>query len=234
VPAVQVLRLVPKSDGNTTTINPSRVPALRRAGPVSALLLQFAADVGPNGGLVEIGPSEGARRQTVFWGATSGTDRTRGGFLAVPVNGRTLRLTYHAGTELRVDLVGYVTGEGAPTTEAGLVVPVPPPAAQPVRIPVGGDADVEVIPPAGLVGVPADRVAATLLTVAATGDAVGAVSVHAPGSRRPRDPTLVAPRQAARSALALVGTVGGRVRVDTAAGASVIVTPRALVLTSAR
>lgn len=234
VPAVEVLRLVPESDGDSATIDPSDIPALRRAGRVSALLLQVAADVGRNGGSVQVGPSRAALRQTVFWGATNGADRTRGGLLVVPVSGAAVRLTYHAGTELRADLVGYVTGDDAPTTDAGLVVPVPPPAVQPVRIPRRGAADVRIVPPAGLAGVPAERVAATLLTVTATGDDVGALTVSAPGSARPRNPTLVAPREPARSVLTLVGAVDGTVRVTSDAGASVTAIPRALVLSPAR
>ncbi len=233
VPSVEVLRLRPRTDGKTATIDASGLPVLRRAGPVSALLLQVAADVGPNGGFVEVGPSRGAR-QNVDWGSTIGTDRTRSGFLVVPVGDGPVRLTNQAGTELRADLVGYVTGDGAPTTDAGLAVPVPPSAGQPVRIPPGRSADVRVIPAAGYADVPADRVAAMLLTVAATGEAVGGLAVHTPGSARPRHPTLVAPLRATRAALTLVTTAGGEVRVASDAGASVVATPRVLVLSAAR
>jgi hypothetical protein len=232
VPAVPVLRLVPRTDGNDATIRLSDVPALRRAGPISALLLQIAGDVGSHGGSVAVGSAPGGLNQTIFWNATSGTDRTRGGFVVVPVPGGSLQLRYKAGTEMRADLVGYVTGDGAAMTDAGLVVPVPPPATRPVRIAAGAGADVEVIPTAGIADVPADQVAATLLTVAATGDAVGGVTVHAPGSSVPANPTLIAPRGATRSALTLVGVVAGDVRIVSAAGASVTATPQAVVLGS--
>lgn len=246
LPPVPVVRLVTKRDGKDARIRLSAVAGLRRAGPISAVLLNVAADVGPRGGSVAAGSAPGGLDQTVFWAASAGADRTRGGFLIVPVAGDVVDLHYQAGTEMRVDLVGYVTGDDAVASATGLILPVPPepvrldpsrpepvPAdpGRPVRVPAGASRDAVVVPPAGLAGVPPGRVSAALLGVLATGDAVGGVTVHPPGSAAPRNPTLLAPAGSARSALALAGVADGRVRIRSAAGASVTVIPRALILT---
>jgi hypothetical protein len=136
-------------------------------------------------------------------------------------------------------VVGYVTGETAPYDTAGLLVPVPPAPAESSASPVapatrlvgpGETAGVTVIPPDGLAGVPASRVAAALLRVAATGAAPGGVTVYAPGTAVPGLPTLIAAPGALRSIQALVGTVDGTVQVGTEAGANVSIDPQALIL----
>lgn len=233
VPPTRVLRLVPATAGKRAAIRLSNVPVLRRAGSISAVLLQVAGDVGKRGGYVAVGSSPGRLDQTVFWSATTGTDRTRGGLLIVPVRSGAIHLRYEAGTEMRVALAGYVTGPNAAVTDAGLVVPVPPRAVGPLRIPAGAGREIALVPPTGFAGVPPDRVAATLLGVTATGEALGGLSVRAPGAAVPPGPTMVAPPKAKRSALALVGTAAGTVRVISGSGASVTLTPHLLVITSA-
>lgn len=231
VPATRVVRLVPRTDGKRTRVTLSDVPELADAGPISAVLLQVSADVGPRGGYVAAGPAADRLNQTVYWSATSGRDRTRTGLMVVPVTGDSVHLRYHAGTELRVDLVGYVTGAGAPESVAGLAVPVVPQAAEPVRVAGGSAVDVSLSDATTASGVPADRVAAALVTLEVVGDGVGEVRVGASGADAPARPTLTAPNGVARVASTLVRADDAAVRVDSAVDASVTVTPTVLVLT---
>jgi hypothetical protein len=226
MPPSEVVHLVPKRDGKEAVIRLDDIDQLRDAGSVSAVLLQVAGDVGPHGGLISAGAAKGAMRQTLFWGATKGSDRTRVGFLAVPVTSKTVRLRYVAGTEMRADLVGYVTGADAPVTDEGLVVPVTPAGPSKVRVSAGAKQRVAVVPP----DVPATRVAAALLSVTATGDELGKVNAYTPGTKATGNPTVVAPRAATRAAFALVGTADGAVQVSSEAGAAVSVATRALIV----
>jgi hypothetical protein len=229
LPASPVLTLTPAKQGNDAIIDVARIPALRSAGSMSAVMLNLDGDVGTHGGFVAMGPSGGALRQQVHWSPTQGADRTRHGFLVVPVAAGQLHLQYHAGTQLRVEIAGYVTGDGAAQSADGLVVPVPASGAQSVRVAPGGQAAVPVIPPGGTSLVPSERVSAALVGVLATAQAVGGVAVRTPGAV----PAGGAGLQAAakpRSMLALSGVENGTVSVSSQTGATVVVTPRALVL----
>jgi len=229
LPPTPVLRLVPKTDGKNAVIGLAKIDALRAVGSVSAVLLKVAADVGPNGGYVAIGGAGDVSKQLVFWSATTGTDRTRGGLVIAPVTDGSVYLHYEAGKVLTADLVGYVTDATAPSSAEGLVVPVGGGTPRTVRIAAGDHADVDVVPASGAEGVPPDRVAAALVTLAATGDAVGAVTVHAPDAP-PGDPLMIAPAGAARSGATMVRTTAGTVRVECAAGASISLVVQALIL----
>jgi hypothetical protein len=149
VPAEQALELVPGRDGNRATI---RFDQLALDGTpraeVGALLLSFQADVGVHGGTVAVGRDWNHLDQQAYWAATSSSDRTRRAFLVVPLSSDRLRLYYHAGTRLIVDVVGLVTGPAAATSSAGLSVPVAPATQPPVTLPAGGRADVD-LPDAG-------------------------------------------------------------------------------------
>jgi hypothetical protein len=227
LPTQPVLKLTPKVDGNDATIDVATLPALRGAGSLSAVLLNLDGDVGTHGGFVAMGPAGGALRQQVYWGATQGTDRTRHGFLVVPVAAGHLHLQYHAGTQLRVEIAGYVTGDGAAQSADGLVVPVPASGAQSVTVAAGGKAAVPVIP-AEDSGV-ASRVEAALVGVLATAQAQGGVAVRTPSATPAGGATLSAAGKP-RSMLALSGVENGAVSVSSQIGATVVVTPRALVL----
>ncbi|WP_326553300.1 hypothetical protein [Micromonospora sp. NBC_01813] len=228
VPATQVVRLVTATQGKTASFAIADVSQLAAAGPISAVLLQVAADVGPKGGLVSVGRSPTELDQTVYWSATSGTDRTRHGLLFVPVSEGTIHLRYEAGTELRADLVGYVTGDGAPEEVAGLVAPVSGPAADPAPVAAGSGVQISVAFAAEAVDVPADRIGAALTTVTVNGDGGGEATVGSSGA-----PTLnlTVLAGAARSASVLVDTPEAAVRVDSSVSATVTVTPRVLILT---
>ena len=227
----EVLRLVPRTGGKDARIDLTRVPVLRDAGAYAAVLLQVAADVGHNGGSLAVGTRPDRLDQRVFWAATSGTDRTRAGFLIVPVDGRAIHLHYQAGSLLTVDVVGYVTGDDAPKSVAGLVVPVKPATAEPVKLPAGGNADVAIVSADGSDAVPADRVGAAFVTLSAVGQAVGPVAVHAPDAAPPKNAILSAGGNANRQISTLVRAVMGQVRVSTTAGATITVTRQAIVLT---
>ncbi|GIH09724.1 hypothetical protein Rhe02_77910 [Rhizocola hellebori] len=226
VPATQVVKLVPHTDGKFATVDLSAVPALRGGG-YAAVLLQFAADVGVNGGFVETGLSVDRLDQKILWNPTTAQDRIRGGFLVVPVTaGGSVQIHYEAGNVLTADLVGYVTDGTAPDSDTGLVVPSPPSSVAEVRVESGQEALVTLAAD----GVPADRMAGAFVGITATGDALGAVTVHAPDAAAPANPTLVAAVGAARQSVTLVATAKGALRVGSAAGASVGLSPLAVVL----
>ncbi|MBQ1047498.1 hypothetical protein KBX50_03215 [Micromonospora sp. C51] len=224
VPPARVVTLVPRTDGKRARVALAEVRQLADAGPISAVILRVSADVGSKGGLVSAGTRAGDLNQTVYWSATSGTDRTRSGLMVIPVSDGSVHLRYEAGTEMRADLVGYVTGTGAPESTEGLVVPVPPHTPEPVRATERSDVEIPLGTTETLANVPVDRIAAALVTVTATGDAEGGVKV---GGK----PTLTASKGVARSALTLVETPQARVRVQSAVAGTVAVTPHALVLT---
>jgi hypothetical protein len=144
VAAEQAVHLFPGRDGNRTTIDPAKLSlAGTPRAQVGALLLTFEAEVGTRGGTVQVGRSWNHLDHQVFWAATSSAaDRIRRGFLIVPISSSPLRLYYHAGTELTVDVVGLVTGAKAKPESAGLSVPVTPLALPLVKLPDGGRADI--------------------------------------------------------------------------------------------
>jgi hypothetical protein len=224
-----VLKLTPKVDGNDATIDVASLPSLRTAGSLSAVMLNFDGDVGVHGGFVAMGPAGGTLRQQVFWGATQGPDRTRHGFLVVPVSAGKLHLQYHAGTVLRVEIAGYVTGDGAAQSADGLVLPVPASGAQSVQVKAGGRATVPVISADEAKVVTPERVTAAIVGVLATAQAAGGVAVQTPSTAPAGGATLSAAGKP-RSMLALSGVENGAVSLTSQVGATVVVTPRALVL----
>jgi hypothetical protein len=207
----------------------STVPAVRAAGSASAVMLHVAAQVGAKGGHVAEGRLLRHPNQVVYWSATSPGDQVRHGFLVVhvPTDGR-IRLHYKAGSYLQVEIIGVVTGNRAPQSTTGLVVPVPLFLAPSVRVTKAGRTDVPLIPASGLVGVPRDRAWAALLTLTATAATVGDVSVAAPGRTAPA--ALSAGGGRPRATLTLSGTVKGAVSVTNESRATVVLTPRALIL----
>jgi hypothetical protein len=225
VPAIQVAKLVPKTEGKFATVDLSTVPALRDGG-YSAVLLQFVADVGANGGFVEAGLSTDKLDQKILWNPTTPEDRIRGGFLVVPVTDGPVHIHYEAGNVLTADLVGFVTDGTAAESDAGLVVPSPPSAGAEVRVAAGEEAQVTL----AAEGVPPDRLAGALVGITATGNALGAITVHAPDVAAPVNPTLVAAAGGARQGVTLVGTAKGALRVASVSGASVGLAPLAVVL----
>jgi hypothetical protein len=225
----RVLRLAPDVDGNDADLNIADMKALRDAESVSAVLLHVAGDVGSKGGHIYLGPSADSLDQRVLWGATSGPDRTRHGFILVPVPKGQFHLRYHAGTELRVELVGYVTGEQADEAGTGLVVPLPYQAAGAVRVATDGRTEVPVVPPTGLAGVAPDRVAAAFFSLTADSDTRGDITVTSPRRKAGYPILSVAPGKP-RSAVTLSRVEAGTVAVAGEAGVEVILTPRALVL----
>src|SRR5204863_7941863 len=115
-----------------------------------------------------------------------------------------------------------------PQSTAGRVVPVPLFLAPSARVTKPGHTNVRLIPADGLVGVPRDRAEAALLTLTATADTVGDISVAAPGRTTPA--ALSAGGGRPRATLTLSGLVNGAVRVSNEPRAVVVLTPRALIL----
>jgi len=138
-----------------------------------------------------------------------------------------VHIHYEAGNVLTADLVGYVTDDTAPASDAGLVVvPSPPAAGTEIRVGAGQEEQATLL--AG--GVPADRLAGALVGITATGNALGAITVHAPDVAAPANPTMIAAAGGARQSVTLVATAKGAVRVGSAAGASVGLAPLAVIL----
>jgi len=227
----RVLRLRPGVDGNDVDLKIANMAALRKAGSVSAVLLHLSGDVGVHGGHVFFGPSKARLNQQVLWGPTSGTDRTRHGYVLVPVSKGKFHLQYHAGTELRVELVGYVTGAKAANSTAGLAVPLPYQAASAIRVATAGRTNVTVVPAAGLGGVSPDRVTAAIFGLSAESSSRGDIALTTPGRKAGYPILSVAPNKP-RSAATLTRVANGQVTVAGVVGAQVILTPRALILGS--
>jgi hypothetical protein len=230
LPAQRIVTLRPAQDGrHDAVLDPFRVPAVRAVGSVSAVMLHVAGQVGDQGGHVAEGRLLRHPNQVVYWGGTSPGDQMRHGFLVVhvPADGL-IRLHYKAGSYLRVEIIGVVTGDRAPQSTTGLVVPVPLFLAPSARVTRAGHTDVPLIPAGGLVGVARDRVSAALLTLTATGATVGDVSVAAPGTTAPA--ALSAGGGRPRAIMTLSGVTDGAVSVSNESGAVVVLTPRALVL----
>ncbi len=230
VPATEVLRLVPERDGGEATIELAGVPALGGAGTAAAVLLQVAADVGDKGGSLAVGSSPDELDQQVFWSATVGDDRVRGGFVVVPVSDGAVSLEYKAGRELRVDLVGYVTNAAAPESSDGLVVPLAATAEVPVTVPAGEGVDVALLPEGGLAEVGQDRVIGAVVGVTGQGETPGGISVRGPDSPPGGNPTLSVALLKPRSTVTVVPSRAGEVRVSGDVAAQVTVRPIALVV----
>lgn len=225
VPATQVAKLVPKTEGKRTTVDLSAVPALRGGG-FAAVLLQFVADVGVNGGFVEAGLSVDRLEQKILWNPTTSEDRIRTGFLVVPTTGDPVHIHYEAGNVLTADLVGYITDDTATASDAGLVVPSPPSPGAEVKVAPGQEEQVTLAAD----GVPAGRLAGALLGITATGNALGAVTVHAPDIAAPVNPTMIAAAGIARQSVTLVATAKGAVQIASTSGAAVGLAPLVVVL----
>ena len=227
VPPTRALLLTPKSDGKNAVIDLATVDALRQARTFSAVVVHITADVGPDGGFVALGPSADNLNQVVYWTATAGDDRIRDGLLILPVAGGSVHLHYEAGTQLAADVIGYVTDGAAPSATVGLMVAVPPTAAEPVTVAAGRPTDITL---GGLGDVPASRVDGVLLTATATGDTPGAVTVYPPGTQKPPAATLHAANGAPRPTPTLVTAVNGAVTVASEVPAAVTLTAQVLIL----
>jgi hypothetical protein len=226
---VPLVDLRPASGGHDIDVDLRRAAALRKAAPPSAVVLRVAGDVGAHGGSVTFGSSRADLDQKVVWSATAGDDRIRNGLLVVPTPAHRLYLHYKAGFRLRVELVGYVTGDRDRETGAGLSVPLEQQQASAVRVDTAGTTGVNLFSGPESAGVPSNRIAGALTYVSATGDAPGAISLRRPGAPRKALPDL-SPGARARSALALTGVKDGRVTLTSASEAAVILTPRLLIL----
>jgi hypothetical protein len=228
--SVRAQRMLTLRNGHhDAVVDLSQVAAVRAAGSVSAVMLHVAAQVGARGGHVAEGRLLRHPNQVVYWSATSPGDQVRHGFLVVhvPSDGR-IRLHYKAGSYLQVDILGVVTGDGAAQSRTGLAVPVPLFLAPSIRVTKTGRTNVLLIPPGGLVGVPRDRAEAALLTLTATADTVSDVSVAAPGRTAPAALSTGGGRP--RATLTLSGVVNGAVNVSSSSHATVVLTPRVLIL----
>ncbi|MEM9613499.1 MAG: hypothetical protein AAGA59_11225 [Actinomycetota bacterium] len=112
-------------DGSSATFAPVENAELPTGG-VDSVLIRIAADIGDEGGTVRIGPDLDDLSQSLMWGPTTAGDRTRMGLAIVPLDElEQLSLDYQGGAELQVQLLAYITGEGAPVSTNGLFVPLP-------------------------------------------------------------------------------------------------------------
>ena len=117
-------------DGNAATFAPVENAAIPTGG-VDSVLVRIVADIGDDGGTVRIGSNPDDLSQSLMWGPTAAGDRTRMSLAIVALDElEQLSLDYQGGAELQVQLLAFITGEGAPISTNGLFVPLP--VSQPV------------------------------------------------------------------------------------------------------
>lgn len=108
-----------------------------------AILVELAADVGADGGVIRSGPGPDDLSQALMWG-TAGFDgdQRRGLVLVTPDELNQLSVDYQGGSVLTATVVGYFTSDGAEVATSGLFVPSgprllfdgPSEASSPVRV----------------------------------------------------------------------------------------------------
>lgn len=118
-------RLWTETQGNQATLTPAADGALPDSG-VGSVLVRIKADVGDNGGRVQVGTTPATLDAALVWSPTTEGDRSREGITIVTLDelGQ-FSLDYQGGAELNVDLLGYVTAADAAVSTTGLFVPVP-------------------------------------------------------------------------------------------------------------
>ncbi len=131
------------NDGRFVAIDPTRITELETAvdgreatltvqqavpqDGVSAMLAVIVADVGADGGVVQLGPASGAFDQMLMWGPADENSRQRRGLALIqPGDDGKSALLYNGGSALTVDVIGYFTDETAAVTVDGLYVPSGP------------------------------------------------------------------------------------------------------------
>jgi hypothetical protein len=93
----------------------------------SAVLVLVTADVGTEGGAVQLGPTGDEPDQMLMWSPALDDDRQRRGLaLLRPTAEALTSLRYDGGSRLTVDVVGYVTNDQAAVERSGLFVPSGP------------------------------------------------------------------------------------------------------------
>ena len=93
----------------------------------SAVLAVVTADVGTEGGMVRLGPTQGDFDQILMWAPAVNDDRQRQALVLLePTDDLLTSLRYDGGTELTVEVVGYFTGEETPAAQTGLFLPTGP------------------------------------------------------------------------------------------------------------
>ena len=172
-------------DGIVDALRPAAIPDRG----VAAVLVRLTADVGRNGGILRLGPSPDRLGITLRWSPPTSADNKRQALAFVPLDrsGR-LAVSYHGGFVLDVDVLAYVTDDTAKAEVTGLFRPAAPggPLTATVR------AGTSTLDLADRLPVAADRVAGALLSVTASGERRGVVSLGTPpgpavaGSRRGR------------------------------------------------
>jgi hypothetical protein len=120
----RIARLITEDDGRETDLDLSRAVPI---GEAAAVLVEITADVGADGGIIRLGPSAGRLDQMLMWGPAGDRGRDRRGLaLLQPGEGGTAFLRYDGGTEVTVDVIGYVTSNRAEESSAGLYLPSGP------------------------------------------------------------------------------------------------------------
>lgn len=123
VDPVPAANLVTAVDGRAATVETTELDGLPH-GEVGAVLALVTADVGPDGGRVELGPGVADYDQMLAWGAPTGPNlQRRGVVLVTPDADGAFSFDYQGGAEIDVQILGYFTSPAAATTRAGLYVP---------------------------------------------------------------------------------------------------------------
>ena len=179
-------RLQTDSQGRQLTLTAADSGALPDEG-VGSVMVRIRADVGSEGGQVQLGPRADDLPNLMMWPPTTDGDRNRHGLAIVSLDeaGR-FSLDYQGGSELEVDLLGYFTDGGAAVSADGLFVPIPTAIVFNGDIAARTPTEVDV---AKSVGDEYD-ISAVALTIVATAGTPGGLFSYNTESGLPRSTTL--------------------------------------------
>lgn len=199
VPPQRVAHRVTAQVGHDGVVDALRPAAIPDRG-VAAVLVRLTADVGRQGGVLRIGPAPDRLGTTLRWSPPTSADNKRQALAFVPLDrsGR-LAVSYHGGFVLDVDVLAFVTDDTARAEVTGLFRPVAPGGPLTAAVPAGAGTRLDLT---DRLPVAADRVAGALLSVTASGERSGVVSLGTPPG-----PAVASPGGgAAKAILAAVGT----------------------------
>jgi len=215
VPPQRLLRLsTVAGTGRTRSSGTVRVadhPVLPRTA-AGAVLLQVVARAGPDGAQVALGAPGGGDRQVLRWGlAGTGDGDLHQAMALVPLTGDGgLAVELRSGRSADVEMVGYVTGQDAAWSTAGLVMLVDTGL---VTASVEGDST-QSVDVSGVLPASGAAVQGALVAVSAAGRPPGEVAVFPPGSPQPASPVAGIEPDTSWSGEALLPVEGARVWVS--------------------
>ena len=123
VDPIRAAHLVTGEDGREATVTPSELAGLPD-GQVGAVLALITAEIGQEGGRVQVGPGIAEYDQMLMWAAPTGPNLERRGVVLVsPDADGAFSFRYEGGSVIDLDVLGYFTNEAAELAQTGLYVP---------------------------------------------------------------------------------------------------------------